>query len=167
MSSDCVGSEREALMEVATSCLCQKARNTARTLTRFYDQYFAGSGIEPTQFNLLVAIGLSEPVSVLQLAGHLGLERTTLTRNLVPLERESLVQARAGADARQRLLSLTQNGRRSLQSNLAFWKKAQQAAATALGKNDFDQLSEALSLSNKLIKSEKLSHEKRPKKFAR
>jgi DNA-binding MarR family transcriptional regulator len=167
MNGEFVGPERAALREVATCCLCQKARNTARTLTRFYDQYFAGSGIEPTQFNLLVAIGLSEPVSVVQLAGHLGLERTTLTRNLVPLEREGLVQTRTGADARQRLLNLTQNGRRSLQSNLAIWKKAQQAAAAALGKNDFDRLSEALSLSNKLIKSEKHSHEKRPEKFAR
>jgi DNA-binding MarR family transcriptional regulator len=102
--------------------------------------------------SVLVAIRLSEPVTVIQLAGHLGLERTTLTRNLGVLERNGLVQAKAGTDARQRLLQLTPAGRRSLQTNLPLWKQAQQAAAAALGKDNFDQLSAALSLSNKLTK---------------
>ena len=63
-------------------CLCQKARNAARALTRFYDRYFSGSGTEPTQFNLLVAIRLSEPVSIIPLADRLGLERQGLRPDL-------------------------------------------------------------------------------------
>lgn len=150
MRNDLAANERAALREVASSCLCQKARNAARVLTRFYDRYYAGSGIEPTQFNLLVAIRLSEPVSLVQLASHLGLERTTLTRNLDVLERDGLVQTKAGDDARRRLLSLTQNGRHSLKTNLSLWKKAQQAAISVLGKKDFNRMLKALSLSNKL-----------------
>jgi DNA-binding MarR family transcriptional regulator len=142
--------ERTALREVASSCLCQKSRNAARAFTRFYDRYYAGSGVEPTQFNLLVAIRLSEPVSLIQLAGYAGLERTTLTRNLDVLERNG---TQAGSDARQRLISLTQNGRRSLKANLSQWKKAQTAAISLLGKADFDRLLDALSLSDKLTKN--------------
>ena len=153
MSDPLVAGEREALREVATSCLCRKARTAARTLTRFYERYFAESGIEHTQLSVLVAIRLSEPVTVIQLAGHLGLERTTLTRNLGVLTRNGLVQTKAGTDARQRLLQLTPAGRRSLQTNLPLWKQAQQAAAAALGKENFDRLSAALSLSNKLTKT--------------
>jgi DNA-binding MarR family transcriptional regulator len=100
MSDPLVAGEREALREVATSCLCRKARTAARTLTRFYERHFAGSGIEHTQLGVLVALRLSEPVTVIQLAGHLGLERTTLTRNLGVLTRNGLVQTKAGTDAR-------------------------------------------------------------------
>ena len=151
MSNDVLDAEeRAALREVARGCLCRQARQAARTLTRFYDRHFVASGIEPTQFNLLVALRLSQPVSLVTLAGHLGLERTTLTRNLAILERDGLVQTKSGIDARQRLLSLTPAGRRTLQQNLAAWKKAQQAAIAALGKSDFNRLLSALSLTNKL-----------------
>jgi DNA-binding MarR family transcriptional regulator len=145
--------ERAALRTVATACVCQKARVAARALTRFYDRYFAGSEIEPTQFDLLVAVRLSEPVPLAALAGHLGLERTTLTRNLGLLQRDGLVRIDRGDDARQRLLSLTQAGRRALKRSMTYWKRAQQAAMSVLGKEDFARLSEALSLSNKFTKN--------------
>ncbi len=145
--------EREALKEAAHHCLCQKARGAARALTRFYDRHFAGSGIEPTQFSLLVAIRLSEPVSLVQLAKYLGLERTTLTRNLRLLERDKLVRIESGKDARQRLISLTEKGRRSLRQTLALWQRAHHAAISVLGKDHFEQLSAALSLANKFTEN--------------
>jgi DNA-binding MarR family transcriptional regulator len=144
--------ERAALREVAATCLCQKARNAARALTRFYDQHYAGSGIEPTQFNLLVAIRLAGPVSMLQLAGHVGLERTTLTRNLALLRRDGLVAMKTGKDARQHLLSLTETGRRALQKMLPRWRQAQKAALATLGNEDFTQLLKAFSLTDKFTK---------------
>src|SRR5258708_5883838 len=101
---------RAELMEVAGECLCFQARKAARALTRFYDRFLAGSGIEPTQFNVLVAIGIMEPVAMAPLAEQLGLERTTFTRNLGVLERDGLVSVKPGTDARVRLLSLTARG---------------------------------------------------------
>ena len=144
--------ERVALQEVAAHCLCQKARSAARALTRFYDRHFARTGIEPTQFTILVGIRLSEPVPLVPLADHLGLERTTLTRNLGLLQRGGLVAIGRGEDARRRLLSLTPGGRRVLKKALPRWKKAQQAAISVLGKDDFARFSEALSFSNEFTK---------------
>jgi DNA-binding MarR family transcriptional regulator len=143
-------SERAALKEVATDCLCRKARNAARVLTRFYDRFFDESEIEPTQFTLLVALRLTEPISLLRLADILGLERTTLTRNLNLLQRDGHVEINQGKDARQHLISLTDNGRRALSKALPQWQRAHRAARAALGKGNFDRLSLALTLTDQL-----------------
>jgi|SRR5271155_4673166 len=142
---------RELLKEVAENCLCFNARKAARTVTRFYDRHFAGTELEPTQFNILVALCLSQPVALQRLAGHLGLERTTFTRNLRLLQRKRLVDVERGDDARERLLSLSPAGERTLQNAIPHWQRAQQAAISVLGRDTFARFSEALSLSDKFI----------------
>jgi DNA-binding MarR family transcriptional regulator len=146
MNAELLPKERDILKSIATGCLCAKARKAARAVTRFYDRHFTGTGLEPGQFTLLVGIRLTEPVPTAQLAGHLGLDRTTFTRNLAVLQRDRLVSVERGDDARQRLISLTAEGRRRLKAALPRWEKAQQAAISALGKENFSELSAALSL---------------------
>jgi DNA-binding MarR family transcriptional regulator len=139
----------ELLKDVAENCLCFKARKAARVVTRFYDRHFAGTKVEPTQFNILVAIRLSQPVPLARLAGHLGLDRTTFTRNLRLMRRNGFVEVQRGEDARQRLLSLSSAGERALREAVPHWQRAQQAAVSALGRDAFARFSEALSLSAK------------------
>lgn len=146
--------EREALRNIASSCLCSKTRKATRAVTRFYDRYFAETGVEPTQFTILVGIQLSEPVPTARLAAHLGLERTTFTRNLGVLQRDGLVAVQRGEDARQRLITLTALGRRRLKAGIPHWEAAQQAAIAALGMDNFNNLSAALSLPAKFDKPE-------------
>lgn len=146
--------QREALKNIADSCLCSKARKAARVVTRFYDRHFAGTGLEPAQFTLLVGIRLTEPVPTARLAEHLGLDRTTFTRNLAVLQRDGLVTVERGADARQRWISLTAEGRRRLKAGVPRWEKAQQAAIALLGQDNFSNLSAALSLSAEFNKPE-------------
>jgi len=140
---------RDLLKEMAEQCLCFNARKAARAVTRFYDRHFAGTGVEPTQFNILVALRLGQPVALAQLAGHLGLERTTFTRNLRLLQRNGLVEVRRGDDARERLLSLSAAGERVLQKAIPHWQRAQQAAISLLGRDAFARFSQTLSLSDK------------------
>jgi DNA-binding MarR family transcriptional regulator len=139
----------ELLREAAENCLCFKARKAARAVTRFYDRHFAGTNVEPAQFNILVGLGLCQPVALAQLAGHLGLERTTFTRNLRLLQRDGLVEVQRGEDARERLLSLSAAGERALRDAMPHWQRAQRAAVSALGRNTFARFSEALSWSEK------------------
>lgn len=146
--------ERDALKNIAASCLCAKTRKAARTVTRFYDRHFAGTGLEPAQFTILVGIRLTEPGPTAQLAGRLGLDRTTFTRNLGVLLRDGLVTVEPGKDARQRLISLTAEGRRRLKAAMPRWQAAQQAAISALGKENFSNLSAALSLPAEFNKTE-------------
>jgi len=138
--------ERGALLNIAESCLCSKTRKAARAVTRFYDRHIAGTGLEPGQFTILVGIRLTEPVPTARLAEHLGLDRTTFTRNLGVLERDGLIVIERGEDARQRLLSLTAEGRRSLKAAIPRWEQAQRAAISTLGKQNFSNLLAALSL---------------------
>lgn len=137
--------------EAATACLCFQARKAARAVTRFYDRHFAGAPVEPAQFNLLVGLHLSQPVALARLATHMGLDRTTFTRNLRLLQRDGLVEIRRGGDAREHLLSLSAAGEQALRDALPHWQRAQKAAIAALGGDDFARLSQALSLSAKFI----------------
>ena len=146
--------ERDALRNISASCLCAKARKAARAVTRFYDRHFAGTDLEPGQFTILVGIRLTEPVPTARLAEHLGLDRTTFTRNLGVLERDGLVAIERGEDARQRLISLTAEGRRRLKAAIPRWEQAQQAAISTLGKENFSDLAAALGLPAEFNKSE-------------
>lgn len=154
MNTELDAKERGALLNIAHSCLCAKARKAARGVTRFYDRHFAGTGLEPAQFTILVGIRLTEPAPTARLAEHLGLERTTFTRNLGVLERDGLVAIERGEDARQRLISLTAEGRRRLKAGIPRWEQAQQAVISSLGRKNFDDLSAALSLPAEFNKPE-------------
>jgi len=154
MSVELGAKEREVLKNIADGCLCAKTRKTARAVTRFYDRHFSGTNLEPAQFTILVGVRLTQPVPTAQLAGHLGLDRTTFTRNLGVLQRDGLVTIQRGEDARQRLIALTAEGRRRLKTAIPRWEEAQQAAICALGKENFNNLSAALSLPAEFNKPE-------------
>ncbi|MDH3474180.1 MAG: MarR family transcriptional regulator, partial [Rhodospirillales bacterium] len=62
-------------------------RRTARRLTQAYDQALRPSGLRLTQFSVLANLTRSGGLSITDLAELLAMERTTLTRNLRPLER--------------------------------------------------------------------------------
>ena len=79
---------------MSTDCACFNVRKAARALTAFYDRVIAPIGLRATQGTLLVALARAGDIPVTRLAGILGMDRTTLTRNLEPLERDGLVALR-------------------------------------------------------------------------
>ena len=83
-------------------CACSAARRKSRELTRFYDETMRGSGVRISQFSLLATLVQTGPMAATRLAGFLGLERTTLTRNLRPLLRDGLVILEDDTDRRAR-----------------------------------------------------------------
>ena len=107
------------------ACACFALRRAARAITRLYDRQLRPSGLRATQFTLLVVLKNAGPQSVQVLADRLGLERTTLTRNLQPLLARQLVTADAGADRRVRTLSITRAGVQAAVAALPLWRKAQ------------------------------------------
>jgi DNA-binding MarR family transcriptional regulator len=80
-----------------------------------------------------VALALAEEATVSKLAGLLDLDRTTMTRNLGPLERRRLVASVAGDDARNRILRLTEKGRATLGAALPIWERVQARVVRGLG----------------------------------
>jgi DNA-binding MarR family transcriptional regulator len=109
-------------------CACAAARREARQLTRFYERAMRGSGLRGPQFTLLSTLIQAGPTPTARLAEFLGLERTTLTRNLGPLLRDGLVTIEDGADRRVHQIAITSKGMGAAERAFPFWRKAQHAA---------------------------------------
>jgi DNA-binding MarR family transcriptional regulator len=121
-------------------CLCLASRQAARAITRAFERRMRGAGIRSTQFSLLVQLMRRGPLSIGDLAQHLGVERTTLTRNIALIEKKGLVASEAGDDARARIVAITKKGQAALAAALPAWRKAQESAAAAIGKTGADAL---------------------------
>jgi DNA-binding MarR family transcriptional regulator len=117
--------DRAELAEIAAGCACRNLRRAARAVTQLYDEILRPSGLRITQFTLLVAVAVGEPVSITRLADALDLDRTTLARDLKPLTEQGLVQIAVGEDRRQRVVRLTRQGRRAIGRAYPLWQRAQ------------------------------------------
>lgn len=115
------------------NCACFSLRKAARAVTQLYDEILKPTGIRAAQFSLLVAAKAYGPVTVTRLAEMGVMDRTTLTRNLKPLERKGLVNVVSGKDQRTRLITLTILGQDALAGALPLWKKAQARVVEILG----------------------------------
>ncbi len=114
-------------------CLCLHSRQAARHLTQIYDHALRTSGLRVTQFQLLAAIDETEPVIQQTLSNLMGMDRTTLTRNLALLQGEGLVDMRPGLnDRRERSYRLTKAGRQAVAKALPLWRSAQQELTAQL-----------------------------------
>lgn len=114
-------------------CICTALRQAAAQSTAHYDAVLAPSGIKVTMFRLLRRIEAAKSISITELAENLGLDRSTLGRNLRVLEKQSLVTIGTGEDGRARCISLTRTGREKLQVALPLWQKAQRAFSQIIG----------------------------------
>ena len=135
--------------KIESSCIGTRVRRTARVVGNYYDMHLKSVGLKGTQFTLLNAIFLNPSITITQLADLLLLNRTTLNRNLKPLERQGLVRTSPGKDQRTRVLNLTQEGRNILQSALPLWLEAQSGVVETLGIR-IQRLTEDLSQLEKL-----------------
>ena len=108
-------------------CNCLTIRQAARHVTQFYDQFLAPSGLRTTQFSILAKLRRLGPLTINALARELVMDRTTLGRNILPLEREGLVAIETGrSDRRSRELRLTDTGAGRLRIAIKGWGEAQQ-----------------------------------------
>jgi len=119
--------------EVVENCVCHRTRMAARAVTRLYDDTLRPAGLRATQLAVLVAVGGDEAVSITALAKFMGMDRTTLTRNLTPLEREGLIRLGGEGWRRSRTVEITRKGRSRLREALPLWEKAQATLRRKLG----------------------------------
>ena len=115
------------------SCFCLASRQAARRITRLYDSFMQGSGVRATQFTILSQLMLRGEMPIGKLASILGMERTTLTRNLTLLERQKWISIKAGDDPRSRMIGITAQGRGMVRRGFPYWSKAQAQVGKMLG----------------------------------
>ena len=129
MTSD-VGRTAQAMLD---RCLFQRTRAAARAVTRMYDDELRPTGLRATQANVLATVAAKGELSISALSDELGMDRTTLTRNLKPLEQRKLLAVSAEGRHRTRTVSLTPAGIATLPVIAGLWERAQAALERPLG----------------------------------
>jgi DNA-binding MarR family transcriptional regulator len=125
-------------------CLCSQVRRIARRLSSLYDAALSPEELTITQYSLLANIARADQLSHAALAEKVGMERTTLTRNLRPLTRAKWVATAIGEDRRQHLLQLTAAGKRKLARTLPLWHEAQGQFISQMGSDPVRDLRASL-----------------------
>lgn len=131
----------EDTIRVRDCCLCLHVQRAARSLARTFDDALRPFGITNGQFSLLMSLNRPEPPQMRAVASLLAMDRTTLTAALKPLERQGLlVIAVDPNDRRGRLLSLTDEGRKTLAAALPVWNKVHAEVEANLPDGNGDRL---------------------------
>jgi DNA-binding MarR family transcriptional regulator len=121
-------------MPSAEACNCFAVRAAARHVTQSYDQFLAPTGLRTTQFAILARLKRNGPSTINALAEDMVTDRTTLGRNILPLERDGLIRIEpAASDRRAKELHLTKTGERRLQAGLKRWTAAQARFESTFG----------------------------------
>ncbi|MFB4392971.1 MULTISPECIES: MarR family winged helix-turn-helix transcriptional regulator [unclassified Pseudomonas] len=125
---------------LTSECLCTHLRRAARGVSRHYDEALADVGINVAQFSLLRHVQRLDDPTITGLAEAMGLDRSTLGRNLRVLEADGLVSLGEGRDQRNRLVRLSEAGSRCVEAALPAWRRAQQQLLERLGHEQRDEL---------------------------
>jgi DNA-binding MarR family transcriptional regulator len=115
-------------------CNCFAVRSAARHVSQLYDQFLTPVGLRSTQFSILAKLKRIGPLTINALAAELVTDRTTLGRNIQPLQRAGLIGIKASAaDRRAKEIHLTKTGEKRLQQALKAWSQAQARFETGFG----------------------------------
>lgn len=114
-------------------CTCFLLRKLTRRVTQAYDQALAPAGLTITQYSLLAHLARGEGASVSALAHRMGMERTTLVRNLKPLVAAGWARYGERRAGKRAALELTAAGRTRLRAAAPLWERAQDALEARLG----------------------------------
>jgi DNA-binding MarR family transcriptional regulator len=116
------------------ACNCLALRQATRHVTQFYDQFLTPIGLRATQYSILARLHRRGPMAINALAAELVMDRTTLGRNIRPLQRDGLVAIGPGKnDRRRKELRLTSSGTALFESAQKGWTKAQAGFERAFG----------------------------------
>jgi DNA-binding MarR family transcriptional regulator len=122
-------------------CVSSNLHQTARAVSRIYGEEMRPSGIRRSQFGILGYLQKLGTVQLTVLANTLYMERTTLTRNLKPLEKSGLVQIKKSVtDARVRDVTITKAGKAKFREASRLWRKAQKRILLRFGEENWAAL---------------------------
>jgi len=133
-------------------CVSNNLQKTARAVSRLFAEEMRPSGLTRAQFPMLGYLEAAGPLPMSELAARLYMERTTLTRNLKPLEDAGFVERPADPqDARVRLVAITPLGRRKLREARRFWRRAQARVLKLYGADQWRALESQLRALRRLV----------------
>ncbi len=128
------------------NCTSFNLRKASRAVTQLFDEALKPCGLYSTQFTLLNAINLSDSATITKLSQALVMDRTTLTRNLNPLQKSGWIEVVSGEDRRTKTLSITKAGKQVLKEATTYWEEVQTQVVKSLGKKQWEELLDKLDL---------------------
>ena len=124
-------------------CACANIRRAARLVTQLYSHEM-GSNLEPAQFSLLSALEYRPGASQAPLGHALGLDKTTMSRNLRLLRRNLWIEPAPTDDQRTRGFRLTPAGKKILATAKPGWVRAQTKLRAALKPGEWETMLSAI-----------------------
>ena len=142
-------------MAAAENCVCFNLRWVTRAVTQFYDAEMRRHGIRPTQGSIRRRCKAKDSWTMAELSDWLGMDRTTLVRNLRPLQRDGFVNVVGGGRGNRVELTITAKGRKQIEKLTPARKSAQSAVVKTLGEQRWSAIlsdleTAALALEQKL-----------------
>jgi len=133
-------------------CVSNNLQKTTRAVSRLFAEEMRPSGLTRAQFPILGYLEAVGPLPMSELANRLYMDRTTLTRNLKPLEQALLVERPPGLDdARVKLVAITPLGRRKLREARRYWRRAQAKVLKRFGAGEWLALESSLRTLRRLV----------------
>lgn len=126
--------KKELDMTSVENCVCFNVRRVSRLITQFFDAEAGRHSLRPTQTPILRALQAKSEWSMAELSEWLGLERTTLLRNLRPLQRDGLVRVKGGGRGSHVKVEISGKGRKVVAKMHPGWRSAQDKVVATLGK---------------------------------
>ena len=114
-------------------CVCTSIRQAAQAVTEIYDRALEPSGLKITMFRVLRRAAEAVEPTISELAEIVGLDRSSLGRNLKVLERDGLVTLAGGRYQRSKVVQLTSEGRAALAAAMPLWRRVQKQIKANFG----------------------------------
>jgi len=143
---------KELSKRTGNACVGFNLRKTSRLLSQLYDQALKSVRLKGTQFSLLMAVVGNKNSTIGKLSKPLGMERSTLSRNVAILQKKGLVAIEEGEDRRQQRIRITDSGISVLREALPLWQGVQESLARELGEGRIKSLLENLQSLSQLFK---------------
>lgn len=137
----------ELARKMVAECPAMRVARTTRVLARVFNDEFRAIGLQTSQHGVLTFVALAgkDGATIGTLADALLLDRTTLTRNLRPLQKAGyLTITRSPKDARVQIVSLTKQGEKTIEAIYPLWQRAYDQIRDALGPRALAELSDQL-----------------------
>ena len=123
--------------QLVDTCACTRVRTAARLMTRAYDEALRPCGLSAAQLAILAAVDVGEVTSIAELSKRLAMDRTTLSRNLKPLQQARWIRLGAEGWKRSKTVEVTSEGRQRLARATALWETAQATFLRRFGKAEW------------------------------
>jgi DNA-binding MarR family transcriptional regulator len=124
---------RELKLTECLDCVCYEVRKTARFVINYYDAALKDADLKSNQFIVLVAVAYLNSPNFTKLADFVGIDQSTLARNLITVEKQKLVSVKTGKNRREKLITLTKKGEHKVEKSFPLWKKAQGRLVGGIG----------------------------------